>query len=241
MYARAVTKAAKRKKEKDEPDFAIPEFDEGAYMRKEVEGAKAAVLSVILAVPVAAVLYGLAVIGLAIVGFFLGLALTFSLPRVFRIVDILPWPKVDTSKFERRDWIGHGSTFFFSWLAFWILLLNAPFVDLTSPVIGVTAWAGGLATVPMIEGVGLINDVVQNATASPTVLFNVTILENVGIDQATITILGNPSPLRHIEGARYDFTYLPTATTSLTVEVSARDVSGRATTFGFTVQLVPPP
>src|SRR6059036_4165170 len=122
-------------------------------MRKELEGAKAAVVSVILAIGVAAVLYALTVAGLAIVAFFLGVATTFALPQLFNALRVLPWPKVDTTKFERRDWIGHGSTFLFSWLAFWILLLNTPFVDLTSPVIAATAFAG-VTTVP-------INPVVQ--------------------------------------------------------------------------------
>lgn len=234
MYARDVTKAAKRKKEKDNLDFAFPEFDERAYMGKEVEGAKTAVVCVILAIPVAAALYGLAVVGLGIVAFFLGVALTFSLPRIFQVLEILPWPKVETSKFERRDWFGHGATFFFSWLAFWILLLNAPFVDLTSPVIAVTAWAGGASTIPMASGV--TNDVVRNATATATVFFNVTILENVGVDDATITIRGNTSALDHVEGARYSFRYPPMDTTQFNVAVYARDVGGRETTFEFAVQ-----
>jgi len=232
VYARPVTKAAKRRKEKEEPDFALPEFDEGAYMRKEVEGAKAAVVTVILAVPVAGLLYGLAVWGLAIVAFFLGLALTFALPRLFRMLEFLPWPKVDTSKFERRDWLGHGSTFLFSWLAFWILLLNAPFVDLTNPVIGVTAFAG-VATVGMQAG-DVTNTLDQ--LNSTSVRFNVTILENVGVAEATITIEGTTSPLVHLGGTQYQFDYVqPLA--SFRVDVYARDVNGREATFSFPVQL----
>jgi hypothetical protein len=232
VYARSVTKAAKRKKEKEEPDFAIPEFDEGAYMRKEVEGAKAAVVSVILAVPVAGVLYGLAVVGLAVVAFFLGIALTFSLPRIFRLLKVLPWPKVDTSTFERRDWLGHGSTFFFSWFAFWILLLNAPFVDLTNPVIGVTAFAGVTTIAMPPETLNTL----RLAPSSTSVLFNVTIQENVGIDNATITVAGIPSALTHLGGPRYEFRYM-NPITPFRVDVYALDVNGREARFGFEVQL----
>lgn len=230
-----MTKAAKRKKEKEEPNFAIPEFDEGAYMRKEVEGAKAAVICVILAIPVAGVLYGLAVLGLAVVAFFLGIALTFSLPRIFGLLKVLPWPKVNTSTFERRDWLGHGSTFFFSWFAFWILLLNAPFVDLTDPVIGVSAFAG-VSTIVMQEG--LTRDVGRLPTDAP-VLFNVTILENVGLAETTITIQGNEFQLNQTGGARYAFTYLPATSgaVTLSVDVYARDVSGHVARFAFEVQL----
>jgi len=234
VYARSVTKAAKRRKEREDPDFALPEFDEGAYMTREVEGAKAAVLSVILAVPVAGALYGLAVWGLAIVAFFLGVALTFALPRLFRLLEILPWPKIDTAKFERRDWLGHGSTFFFSWLAFWILLLNAPFVDLTNPVISVTAFAG-VTTVGMQAG-DVTNTVALNSTS---VQFNVTILENVGVAEATITIDGTTSPLVHLGGTQYQFVYVQLSA-SFRVDVYARDVNGRVATFSFPVQLQPP-
>ena len=236
MYARSVTKAAKRRKEKEESDFAFPEFDEGAYMRKEMEGAKAALVAVILAIPVAALLYGLAVWGLAVVAFFVGVALTFALPRLFRLIEILPWPKVDTAKFERRDWLGHGSTFFFSWLAFWILLLNAPFVDLTNPVIGVTAYAG-VVTVGMEAN--LVRDVAR-APADEPVLFNVTILENVGVGEATITIQGNKFALSPTGGSGYAFSYTNATVGNVTlngVEVYARDVNGREARFSFDIQL----
>lgn len=234
MYAALVTKAAKRRKEKEDSDFAFPEFDEAEYMGKEVEGAKAAVLTVILAIPVAAVLYGLTVAGVAVVAFFLGVAVTFALPRLFRFLKILPWPKVDTDKFERRDWLGHGSTFFFSWLAFWILFLNVPFVDLTAPAIGVTVFAG-VSTVGFEPGE---TKPVVRAPSHP-VVFNVTILENGRIDEATITILSNPSALPQVSGSRYQFSHTGPET-PLPVEVYARDASGRESTFSLNVLLQNP-
>jgi hypothetical protein len=236
VYARPVTKAAKRKKEKDDhPDFALPEFDEGKYMRNEVEGAKAAVVTVLLAIPVAALLYGLAVWGLAIVAFFVGVALTFALPRLFGMLEVLPWPKVDTSKFERRDWLGHGSTFFFSWLAFWILLLNAPFVDLTNPAISVTAFAG---TTTVAMDANLVQPV-GRAPANHSVIFNITILENVAVQEATIEIQGITFPLNNTVGANYQFTYRPAdGSVPLNgVVVYARDVNGHEARFSFTIQL----
>jgi hypothetical protein len=230
VYARFVAKAAKRKKKEESSDFAIPPFDEVAYMKKEMEGAKVAVLAVLLAIPTAAVLYGLTLAGVSIVAFFLGLALTIYLPRVFGVLNALPWPKVDLTKFEKRDWFGHGATFLFSWLAFWILLLNQPFVDVTAPVIGVTVF-GGLQTVGMREG-DLPNPVPRSGTV---VLFNVTILENFGVENATITIAGNTFDLASLGGARYEYEYI-TSATPLDCEVYARDVSGHASTFRFTVQ-----
>src|SRR2546430_17328224 len=40
---------------------------------------------------------------------------------------------IDPSK--RRDCPSHEITYFFSWFAFWILLLNPPFGDFTNPTI----------------------------------------------------------------------------------------------------------
>ncbi len=97
-----MVKAAKKRKKEEDEEFAPPEFDEAGYLRKEVESAKVALVGVALAVPVAGLLYALTVAGVAIVAFFLGLAFVFLLPRFFRI---LPWPPVDTAKFERKDWI----------------------------------------------------------------------------------------------------------------------------------------
>ncbi len=58
---------------------------------------------------------------------------------MFLLKWILPILKVDTSEWKRNAWMGHGSTFFFTWLAIWILLLNPPFADLSPPLIfGVT-------------------------------------------------------------------------------------------------------
>lgn len=230
-----MTKAAKRKKGKEDLDFVVPEFDEGEYMAKEVEGAKVAVATVILALPVAALLYGLTVAGLAVVAFFLGVALTFSLPRIFRFLEILPWPKMETAKFERRDWLGHGSTFFFSWLAFWILLLNPPFIDLTTPVISLTAFAGG-TTISIPPG-GAIAEVPRAAGAR--VVFNVTILENVRVDEATITLEGSPpSNLQPVSGARYSFDHDPGTSGTISGELYARDAGGNVAIFSFNIQFV---
>ncbi|MBI4416962.1 MAG: hypothetical protein HY557_08265, partial [Euryarchaeota archaeon] len=81
-----MAKAAKRKKKEDDAKFELPEFNEVDYMRREIQGAKASIMTVILAVPVALLLFAVTLTGAAIAAFFLGLALTFLLPRVLRIL-----------------------------------------------------------------------------------------------------------------------------------------------------------
>ncbi|HEV8595922.1 MAG TPA: hypothetical protein VGR51_10390, partial [Thermoplasmata archaeon] len=164
-----MTKAAKRRKREEDEAFEIPEFDEVAYMEKEVNVAKASFVMIALAIPLAVALYALTVAGLWGLGFLAAFAITYSLPRIFKFV---PWPKVDLSKFERRDWIGHGGTFFLTWLAFWILLINVPFTDLTPPVIAAVYVNG----VPMVEG----SQRTVSAGSSP-VYINATVFENMDL------------------------------------------------------------
>jgi hypothetical protein len=110
-------------------EWTPPEFDEVEFMKKEMRTAKATIIVVLWTLPAALISYGLSLAGVAVVAGFAGIGMMFLLKW------ILPLLKVDISGYKRKDWIGHGATFFFSWLAFWILLLNPPFADLTNPVI----------------------------------------------------------------------------------------------------------
>lgn len=121
---------ARRKRKDDAPVWEPPEFDEVGYMRKEIENAKISVVVIAWAVVGAILLYLLYQTGLAIVGFLLGL-LVFG-----ALYFILPMLGLPIHGFKRRDWASHAMVYFFSWLAFSILLLNAPFSDHTAPTVG---------------------------------------------------------------------------------------------------------
>lgn len=128
--------AKKRRKHEEEEEFTLPEFDEKEYLRKELVGAKVMLLTVILAVAAAVISYLLTIAGIVVVAFFAGLALIFLLKYVVQGVGI------DTTGYERKDWFGHGTTFFFAWLAIWVLLLNVPFADVTPPSLDVKVEGG---------------------------------------------------------------------------------------------------
>ena len=119
---------ARRKRKDDEPDWVAPDFDEVGYMRRELEGARAAVATIGWAVIGALVAFALYSV-LPVLAFFAGIAVGAGMYFVFPLIGI------KTDAFKRRDWIGHGFTYFFSWLAFWIILLNPPFSDHTDPTI----------------------------------------------------------------------------------------------------------
>ena len=141
-------------------DWAPPEFDEVKFMHTEMRAARSTIAVVLWTVPAALLSYGLTVSGVAVVAFFAGIGMMFLLKW------ILPILRIDVSEYKQKDWLGHGATFFFSWLAFWILLLNPPFADLTSPTIvsvsidgvplgcdgGVDTKAGGNNTISVVAG-----------------------------------------------------------------------------------------
>jgi len=123
------TAVARRKRKDEAPEWSPPEFDEVGYMRQEIAGAKVAIATVAWAGVGAIISYLLYLYVHPLVAFLVGLAVFGALSFV------LPMLGVRTQGFKRRDWLGHGVTYFFSWLAFWILLLNPPFGDHTAPTL----------------------------------------------------------------------------------------------------------
>ncbi len=124
MYRPSV---ARRKRKEEEPDWVPPEFDEVAFMRKEMENAKIAVGVVAWAVVGAIVGTLLYAYVHPAAGFFVGLATFGALYFLF------PMLGLPIHGYKPRDWINRFGTYFFCWLAFFILLLNPPFGDHTYP------------------------------------------------------------------------------------------------------------
>jgi len=190
------------------PEWKPPEFDEVEFMHKEMRAAKATLLVVLWTVPSALLSFGLTVAGAAIVAFFAGIGMMFLLKWIFPIL------KVDISEYKRKDWLGHGATFFFSWLAFWILLLNPPFADLTSPVIlGVSVpgqpWVGCSGTLVIPTG---------------TVMLNVSASDNVAVSQVTVAVSSTSTNLGHVGGTLWQGPVVFPASGQMTITV--RDVNG---------------
>ena len=198
-----------------------PEFDEVKFMRTEMKAARATIAVVLWTLPAAGLSYGLTLAGIAVVAFFTGIGMLFLLKWV------LPILRIDTSAYKRKDWLGHGVTFFFSWLAFWILLLNPPFADLTSPVIlgvsspnfGSTACWGSL-----------------NITTPRSITLNVTASDNVAVSAVTVTIAitGATTGLSHVSGTLWQSN--PVSVPNQTpATIRAVDTSGHSTTCDVTL------
>jgi hypothetical protein len=191
-------------------EWKPPEFDEVEFMKKEMRAAKTTIIVVLWTLPSAILSYGLTLAGVAVVAFFGGIGMMFLLKW------IMPLLKVDISEYKRKDWIGHGATFFFSWLAFWILLLNPPFADLTSPVIlGVSA--PGTAWVPC----GALE-----ITNPGNVAVNVSASDNVGVSRVTVSVASGPTVGLTYQGGTLWTGTVAVSSTPRAATVTVVDVSG---------------
>ena len=246
---------ARRKRKEEEPVWKPPEFDEVGYMRQEIENAKIAVVVIAWAV-VGAILAYLLALWIPIVGYLAGLAVFGALYFV------LPALGLPIHGFKRRDWMSHASIYFFSWLAFSIILLNAPFGDHTSPTVGSFEVGSfnsiGSLTAPDANST-FCTPVDNGATAQPYVsgsanktlyiLFRAT--DNVGV--ATIQVqIGNQdvnytdvsgqpsacaaSPAQSSPPSTYAVT-TAVGRPSYTVRVTAVDTSGLSTAASITIVL----
>ena len=128
---------AKRNKA-DEPaededyQFIPPDFDEDQFIHKEMVSFHTTVVLFFAGIVAAVASWGaFAAMDGARTGWFVGmviLAITFAFLRpLFRILNI------DIAHWARREWIGTGFLIFFTWLAFFIMLVNPPVSDFADP------------------------------------------------------------------------------------------------------------
>ena len=243
---------ARRKRKDESPDWVAPEFDEVAFMRREIEGARAAVATIIWAVVGAVIAFALFAV-LPFLAFLGGIAVGFGL------YFMLPLFGVQVDAFKRKDWIGHGITYFFSWLAFWILFLNPPFGDFTDPTIqGISV---SPYTLPLFTGnltceapAGGTVTIALDSNNSIFILFRAS--DNRGLANLSVTMTpGGGSPIllspTSVSGsnqcaghrselypsATYNATFPTSATTSYSVVITATDGVGRQAAVGFLIRV----
>jgi len=199
---------AKKKRKEEEEEFSLPEFNEEEFLRKEITGAKVMIVILILAIIAATVSYLLTRTGAVIVAFFAGLAVIFLLKYFLRFFN------VDTSKFERKDWLGHGFTFFFAWLAIWVLVMNVPFADVTSP--SLTVFVNGKPATDF------------EWTPYEYAIIDATATDNAGIKGVWISIDGAAVPMQPVGNTMWTFnlTGFNNSGDGKGVTVITEDVSG---------------
>lgn len=244
---------ARRKRKDEAPDWVAPEFDEIGYMRQEMQAARASVATILWAIIGAAVSF-------LLYSVFAPLAFLGGLAMGFGLYFMLPLFGIRTTAFKRRDWIGHGMIYFFSWLAFWIILLNPPFGDFTDPTVDSisvspfrTGLMSGLSCLPVTTGSVSVPVTLPNN--SMYILFRAT--DNVGVASLTVNVTpssavpfnvnatprtGNSPCIGHESEALLGGTYAavvpqPSSTNTIRVLMSAADPSGRRAEAAFTVMI----
>lgn len=125
----------------EEYQFEVPDFDEDAFIHKEMVSFKTTSILFAWGVIAALISWGLweSMDG-AKTGWYLGLLIVAAFGAALKW--LYPRLKIDISHFGRREWLGTAFLLFFTWLAFFLLLTNPPFSDHADPVMEAFASPG---------------------------------------------------------------------------------------------------
>ncbi|MFA5944900.1 MAG: hypothetical protein WC876_10595, partial [Candidatus Thermoplasmatota archaeon] len=101
-------------------EFIPPDFDEDAFIHREMVSFRTTLLLFLWGIVAAAVSWGaFAAMGGVKTGWLVGLGIAavffLGLKSVFTML------KVDIKHFGRREWLGTGALYFFTWLSFFII------------------------------------------------------------------------------------------------------------------------
>ncbi|MBN1677015.1 MAG: hypothetical protein JW880_00605 [Candidatus Thermoplasmatota archaeon] len=141
-------KRKKTKAEKEEYEFRPPDFDEKEFLKKEMKDTKTLIWTVLYAV-----LFGI-IAGLLMLASedLLGVAFMVGIAGIVSLKYFYPLIKVDITSFQKKNWLGNIATFFFTFLAIWVLLLNVPISDHAKPAVeNVIIWVSDGTTARGME------------------------------------------------------------------------------------------
>lgn len=235
--------AKKRKKDKEPQEdyqFVPPDFDEKEFLRKEMRDIRTALLTIVFAVVFGAVagIIAIASPDFALVGLIIVIAGMVALPTIYRFL------RVDTSAFQKKNWAGNFGTFFFTFLAIWVMLMNPPFADHAKPTIEeIVVWidADGVMTgleYRYLEAINRnawveVNKTTEAASiqidADDTINVTAKVADNGKLALAEIAIgsSGGPYfPMVKKEDSRYEFEVLGNFTGSWYIFMRAVDEAG---------------
>ena len=212
---------AKKRRKEEEEEFQLPEFNETEFLRKEITSAKMILLVALLAIVAAVISYVLTLAGIVVVAFFAGLALVLLLKYIPEMFG------VDTSKLERKDWFGYGSTYFFAWLAIWVLVMNVPFSDVTPP--GLFVYVNGVSATPTVDvSINGRNWALITAKATDNAGISRVLIQTNEMAQAAMTLDGG--------SGLWSLNLTGIAGSTLSVTVTAVDINELTTSMTITLR-----
>jgi len=142
------------KEPEDEYEFIPPDFDEEAFIHKEMVSFRTTAILFVCGIVAAVLSWALfAPLGADDTGWWIGLLVMAALG--YGLKWLIPALKTDISHWGRREWTGTGFLYFFTWLAFFILLVNPPVSDFAAPEVVVHAApevqeAGGAVSIDVL-------------------------------------------------------------------------------------------
>ncbi len=230
--------AKKRRKhqiEKEEKEYKPPEFDKKGFMETEINVAKGTIFAVLIAIPM-----GIAAFLIMPLSVTVGLLLGFAgIGVVYFVLTIL---RVEIGSYKITHWLGVMSSYFFLFLAIWILLCNPPFSDQAGPDIkDIRIMLGNDNNYTHV-----VSTETGNTITIPTPMVNITvwanITDNVELYVSSVTIV-DENDISYIisndgQEEEYIFKSDTITTQSGTIfTIRARDIHDIENEFSFTLIL----
>lgn len=117
------------RREEEEVEIRLPEFDEDEFLREETRAARITYFSlgVALASGIITGLIGQATWPREVYGAVFGLAVAALMPR------LLPLFRIDMEGITPKRWAEAYGVYFVTWFVIWVIFLNPPLFDAVSP------------------------------------------------------------------------------------------------------------
>lgn len=175
----------KRKDEVEEPkyEFVPPDFDEKAFLEKDIRGTKSLIVATFLGI-----LAGVLAFALTDISIILGAIVIIA--SAVGLKYLIPLLKIETGAIEKKTLIGNILIVLLLSLGIWVVMLNPPFSDqippeITSQTIYFNSAAGWTK---------YVNDGVTPIHSGDLVNITVTVRDNDNVNSVSISVRlsGNP-------------------------------------------------
>jgi hypothetical protein len=223
-------KRRKQQLEKEEKEYKPPAFDKKEFMETEISVAKGTIIAVFLAIPMGIAAYLLTDFS-ALIGLLAGLV------GIFLIWFLLPMIGIEVTRFKITHWLGVVSSYFFLFLAIWVILCNPPFSDRAAPDIrNVRVNWDGTDNFTMVSVLETGNTVDIPGQVNLTIRADIT--DNVELNVNTVMISINSGTPVSISNQGQDEAYLfehllPNAQEGTRITIYAGDTGDRDGIFTF--------
>ncbi len=169
----------KRKDEVEEPkyEFVPPDFDEKAFLEKDIKGTKSLIVATFLGI-----LAG--VLAFALTGISIYLGIIVIIACAIGLKYLIPFLKIEPSGVDKKTLLGNILIIFLLSLGIWIVMLNPPFSDQIAPEITSTAIYFNSGS----SWTKYVNDGVTPIHSGNQVNITVTVRDNDKVNSVTINV-----------------------------------------------------